>query len=118
MQPTRCFRITNRFTNGYSECDHVMTDARIDLQYPRDVDSRTLAQPRRRLTWNYTSVGQCVGSGQFDFEPLLKPVFFAPNPAHFRARVSCNQSLISWTNGNAARQKRRVRYSLSRNFRG
>src|SRR5579864_1895531 len=101
MQPARCLRVSNRFADGYSECDHVMTNARLDLQDPRDVDSRTLAQSRRRLAWNYTSVGQGVGSGQLDFEPLPKPVFFAPNPTHFRPRVSCNQCLFSWFNGNA-----------------
>ena len=57
----------------------------------RDVNARPLAQFPRGLARDDSGFGQRFGGGQLDVEPLLEFVFLAPDAAHLRTRVPCDQ---------------------------
>ena len=96
MQPARRFRIADRFLHRHREGDHVVAHFRFDLVNARNVDARALAQFGGGLARHDARFGQRFRGGQLDFEPLLKPIFFAPDAAHFRARVAWDQIASSF----------------------
>ena len=91
MQPARGFGIADRFLHGNGEGDYVVADFGFDFVDARDVHAGALAQFRGGSRGHDACFRERFGRGQFDLQPLLKPVFFAPDAAHFRARVTCNQ---------------------------
>ena len=55
-----------------------------------DVEAGVRAQQARGFGRDHAQLGQRLGGRQFHFEPLLKLVLVAPDPAHFGPRISGN----------------------------
>ena len=94
MQPARGFGIGDRFLHGDGERDHVVTNFGFDFVDARDVHARAFAQLRGGFARNDAGFGERFGGGELDFQPLLESVFLAPDAAHFRAGVSCDQARL------------------------
>ena len=91
MQPARRFGIAHRFLHHDGERDHVVPDFGFDLVDPRHVNARPLAQFARRLLRDDSGFGERFRRGQLDVQPLLEFIFFAPDAAHLRTRIACDQ---------------------------
>ena len=91
MQPARRFGIAHGFLHGDGEGDHVVPDFRFDLVDARHVHARALAQFARGFLRDDAGFGERFRGGQLDVEPLLEFVFLAPDAAHLRTRVACDQ---------------------------
>ena len=94
VQPARRFGIADRFLHGDGEGDHVMADFGFDFVDARDVNAGAFAQFRGGFARHDACFGERFRGGQLDVQPLLELVFFAPDAAHFRARVSCDQAWL------------------------
>ena len=94
MQPARRFGIAHRFLHRDRERDHVVADLGLDFVDARDVDARAFAKLRGSLARDNARLGERVRRGQLDVEPLPEFVLVAPDAAHLRTRVSCDQSQL------------------------
>jgi hypothetical protein len=91
MQPARSFGIANRFLHGNREGDYVVADFCFDFVDARDIHAGALAQGSRGLARHHAGFSERFAGGQLDFQPFLKAIFIAPDAAHFRASVACDQ---------------------------
>ena len=94
VQPARRFGIADRFLHDDGEGDHVMAYFGFDFVDAGDIDAGALAQLCGGFARNDARFGERFGGGQLNIQPVLEFVFFAPDAAHFRARVSCDQDFL------------------------
>ena len=93
VQPARRFGIAHRFLDGDGERDHVVADLGFDFVDARHIDARAFAQLRGGFARDDARFGERFRRGQLDVEPLPEFVLLAPDAAHLRTRVSCDQIL-------------------------
>jgi hypothetical protein len=94
MQPARGGGIADGFTDGYGECDDVMTHTRFEISDPHDdggVDTRARSNRIGGGARYNATLGKRLGRGELDFKPASELAFFAPDAAHLFARVSRDQ---------------------------
>jgi len=65
-----------------------------DFVDARDIYASALAQFRGGLARHHACFSEGFARGQLDFQPLLKAILFAPDAAHFRAGVTCDQNWL------------------------
>ncbi len=79
--------------HGGGERDDVVLDLALDFQNAIDVEGGVLAQRPRGLLRHFAELGESFSGGQLDLEPGLELIGIAPDPAHFRARITCNHTV-------------------------
>jgi len=91
MQPARRFGVSYRFLHCDGEGNHVMPNLGFEFVDASHIHAGAFAQRGGCSARNDTCFRKRVGGGQLDLQPLLKFVLFAPDAAHFRASVTCDQ---------------------------
>jgi hypothetical protein len=82
--------ITDGFRQAAQEGDDFVVDFFLDRADPANVETGTFLYPGHRLIRDLAQASQRLGSQNFYFEPLLKPVLLGPDPSHLRAAVTIN----------------------------
>ena len=94
MQPARRFGVAgggHGLRHGGGEGDHVVLHLASRFRgCARRRSRRAARSSARRFGGNHAQFGQRFGGRQLHFQPLLKFVLVAPDPAHFGPRVSGN----------------------------
>src|SRR5215475_6037691 len=70
------------------KCNYIVARYAFDFIYTLDREARGAFDLVDGVPWDGAHVGVNFADGNFDIEPLLKPVFVCPDGAHLRACVS------------------------------
>ena len=80
--------VADRFRHAAQKRNDLMLDLGFDLANALHVEARLLANARDRGFGHFAQLGQALGGENFHFQPFLKAIFFRPDTAHLRPRVT------------------------------
>ena len=91
VQPARGFGIADGFLDRDGESDHVVADFGFKFVDAGDVNAGAFAQGSSGGARDDAGFGESFCGCEFDFQPFLKAVLFAPDMTHFGSGIARNQ---------------------------